>query len=129
MTKTKKIAIAVVVGLIISLYRTFVLQNLWNWFATKALNAKPLVYWETYGLNMVVSLLFSRRAADEAQESRWTLAFTALAALLPDERKSLLAEETNESNKLATAVTVMFQEFMNATFALVLGWFVYWFLI
>jgi len=41
----KKMLLGWVVGSAASLYTAFVLQNLWNWFATPALHLSQISFW------------------------------------------------------------------------------------
>jgi len=42
----------IILWLISSLFTTFVLQNLWNWFAIPALHASEISFWVMYGLRI-----------------------------------------------------------------------------
>ena len=53
----KKIVIIWLVGMVVGLYTTFVLQSLWNWFATEAFHVSQISFWVMYGVVLVVGLL------------------------------------------------------------------------
>jgi|ERR1019366_810742 integrase len=73
------------ISLVVGFYTTFVLQNLWNWFAVPALHVSNIGYWSMFGLNILIGLLFERGEKYE-EDHRWKAAMTVLDACVPEGR-------------------------------------------
>jgi hypothetical protein len=133
------------IGLVVNLYTTFVIQNLWNWFVVTAFDVPSISFWGLYGLVLVVSVIADGARAGEkgaehfANELRWKTLFQCLDRLLPDDRKSEITEEIDEAIKetIEEQKRTMWIEMVSAviarlvgnTFALGIGWFIHLFLI
>ena len=65
MEKVKDLASLWVIGRIVSLYTTFVLQSLWNWFVVSIFHLAPIHYWEMFALLLLVGLLTERLESED----------------------------------------------------------------
>src|SRR5260370_41019229 len=72
--------------LVVSLYVTFVLQTLLNWFATPALHVENISYWNMYGLVLITTVVRLRNLniGEIQREHRTT---TMLEACIPEEKR------------------------------------------
>ncbi len=117
-----------IVGLTVSLYKAFVLQNLWNWFAAIAFNVPSASFWVVLGLLWLVQLLTDR--PDFPLEPKWKYLFTVLDACVPEDKKEILKEELEQVGPLwVDAGLMVLGELAQNTFVLVLGWCVHTFLV
>ena len=129
----KKFMLFWIIGSVASLYATFVIQNLWNWFATSAFHVPAMSFWVTYGLVLLIGL-FTNTAQegpaleDDLREKRMDI---VLAALIPDARreevKAQLEEQTQTGIWMEAGLHV-FGKLVGTTFVLALGFVVHAFL-
>jgi hypothetical protein len=111
--------------LAVGLYKTFVLQSLWNWFAVPAFNVPRVGYWTMYGVNLLVGMLLDRAYRDEETEQRWKVATMVLDACVPSENREKLNEQLKEETgfgMLWTLGTSIFEKLVYNTITLGLGW-------
>jgi len=75
-------------GLLASVYTTFVLQTLWNWFLGPALHTPEISFWMMYGLTLTIPLLTERIGVDPdfMQNFRWELAVSILEIFVTDDQ-------------------------------------------
>jgi hypothetical protein len=73
-------------GLVMSLYITFVMQTLWNWFVPSVLHADSISYWNMYGLLLIVTVVKMRNAST-GEAGELYRAKIMLEACLPDEKR------------------------------------------
>jgi hypothetical protein len=125
----KKVITMFVLSTFLSLYTTFVLQNFWNWFVVNALNVAHVSYWVTYGLVMIVNLIFYKN--DFENEQRWKWLETVLIPCIPEEKRSEIGEELKlHKEDLAVQLGIMiFSTAFGNTVTLALGWAVHTFLV
>ena len=57
--------------------RTYVLQQLWNWFLVPAISVEPIGYWMMYGINLIIQLL-TEDLSEWTNEPRWDFLFLAI---------------------------------------------------
>jgi len=81
----KNLIAATIIGSVVSLYTTFVIQHLWNWFATSAFHVSEISFWAMYGLVLLVSLFTEWQKVGD--EPRWKTAYIILEACIPDAKK------------------------------------------
>lgn len=125
----KKFVVAWVIGSIVSLYTTFVIQELWNWFATSALHVPEISFWVMYGLVLVISLFTLGQSGTD--EPRWKAMGIALDACIPDAKREEVDAQVKEQLEVGIWVDAGYQVFgrlVGTTFVLVLGFLVHAFL-
>lgn len=124
----KKIALFWMIGAVISLYTTFVLQNLWNWFVTEAFHLSQVSFWVMYGLVLVVGMFSDDLRFDENQQFK-ALA-TALDACIPEEKREWVNEQLDTQTKFVwlEAGSAAFGRLVGTTFTLLVAWVVHVFL-
>jgi hypothetical protein len=102
-------------GMVGSLYTTFVVQCLWNWFVVAAFHTTEISFWVMYGLIMLLRLFASEQDLEIAEEQRWTNLFTLLEYCVPSEFR----EEA--MNQVKEKVEGMWVEFGAAAFGKLVG--------
>jgi hypothetical protein len=108
----KNLIAATIIGSVVSLYTTFVIQHLWNWFATSAFHVSEISFWAMYG-------------------PRWKTAYIILEACIPDAKKEEVETQLKQQMEVriwADAGLQAFGKVVGTTFALVLGLVVHLFL-
>jgi len=114
------------IGLVMALYTTFVVENLWNWFATSAFHVTEISFWGTYGLILLISAL---RLDQSAAHQKWKLTMTVLELCVPDAKRKefdeLIEAQTKGFGFLVEAGSQVFAELAGNTFLLVLGFLVH----
>lgn len=118
------------VGPLVGLYRTFVLQRLWNWFAAEALNLPVISFWVMYGLTLIIGIL-TTNYDDKQQERNFKILWIILDACVPDDKKESLREELDEmgQNIWVEVGFMVVGGILGLTLALALGWAVHTFLL
>ena len=122
----KKMLLGWVVGSAASLYTAFVLQNLWNWFATPALHLSQISFWIMYGFVLIIGIF-----ADDKQEEqhRFKVLATMIDHCVPSEKRELVDEQIKDFTHeawLDAGLSVLVKLAGN-TYALVIGWVVHLF--
>ena len=114
-------------GLLIGLYATFVLQQLWNWFLVPTINASPISFWAMYGLHLFVVLLTKHLDHGWENDFRWEGATKLLEAFVPDERReTLLALSKKQTEEVwMMAGAMCFSNAVGYSITLVTGWVVH----
>lgn len=109
------------IGLVISLYATFVLQHLWNWLVVPTLHVSAISFWTMYGLHLFVLLLTQHGDGGITDEIRWEVAIAMLDACVPCESQKRLNEEIEDytRRKVASRLTVRVLEY---SVTLAIGW-------
>ena len=118
------------VGLVVALYTTFVLQNLWNWFATTAFHVPAISFWPMYGLTLLISAISDGAKNTFADEQRWKNFAMALDACIPDAQRQNVQDALQEQQRNTfweTGVKIL-AEVAGYTLTLVIGWAVHSFL-
>ena len=116
-------------SMIVSLYTTFVLLNLWNWFITPAFNIPSLSYWQMYGITLFVSL-FSESGQDFMHEQRWKVILAGLDVCVLESRREELNETIKNLNEeiWGQLGAKIFGRLVGNTITLILAWVVQSFL-
>jgi len=125
----KNLIAATIIGSVVSLYTTFVIQHLWNWFATSAFHVSEISFWAMYGLVLLVSLFTEWQKVGD--EPRWKTAYIILEACIPDAKKEEVETQLKQQMEVriwADAGLQAFGKVVGTTFALVLGLVVHLFL-
>ena len=125
----KKLGMVFAIGLVVSFYTTFVLENLWNWFAVPALGAPQISYWTAYGFVLLIRLLFDKDTTYKEQEIFGRLGMM-IDACVPEEKLAELTEQLLEEDKgLAGRLGGgVLGEAVGVSITLGLGWAVHTFL-
>lgn len=125
----KKMGIAFGIGIVVNFYTTFVVESLWNWFAVPSFNVPQISYWTTYGLVLLIRLLFDKNTVYKEQEIFGRLGMM-IDACVPEEKREELTEQLLEEDKgLAGRLGGgVIGEAFGVTFTLALGWAVHTFL-
>jgi hypothetical protein len=111
-----------VARVVVGLYTTFVLQSLWNWFVTKALNVPEISYWPMYGILMVIAICLERNTLHEAY--RWECMTTMVYDSIPDEKRAK-TDETLKQHYEALPSKVrwyVFEQVIGNSITLGIGW-------
>ena len=138
----KKMVLALLIGSIfgsiIGLYTTFVIQNLWNWFATSAFHVSEISFWRMYGFVLLVSLFTTQPPHEVSDDPQWKMMWIVLEACVPDDKRAMLKDQIDdhiqnlERNFWVEAILKGFPMALSTvlanTFALVIGWAVHTFL-
>jgi hypothetical protein len=114
-----------------SLYTTFVLTKLWNWFATVALHLSEISFWVMYGLVLIVGL-FGANYNDGNIEQKYTFKAiaTAVDACVPDDKRQSVREQLGDQEQgIWDDILLAFAKILIATVALVIGWAIHTFLL
>lgn len=82
------------VGSILSLYTTFVIMNLWNWFASPALHVPEISFWGMFGLVLLVGLFVEGHAI--TAEGLLKNMIPVLIASVPDDRREEVVSTIEE---------------------------------
>jgi hypothetical protein len=124
----KKWAVMWAVAMIVGLYTTFVLQNLWNWFAVGALHVSEVSFWMMYGLAMLIHAVFKRN--EEKEEAGFKHLGILLNACVPEEKRSEVREEIeSEEKSLPLKIGLMIAgQILDNSLTLGLGWAIHTFL-
>jgi hypothetical protein len=117
-------------GPLISLYTTFVLKNLWNWFATGALHLPEISFWVMYGLVLIIGM-FTSDFGDLDHERRFKVLATALDACVPEDKREWVNEQLADlQSSIWTDIGFkIFGKILDTTWILVIGWVVHAFLL
>jgi hypothetical protein len=129
----KKLLWAFPIGIVISLYTTFIIQNLWNWFVVPAFHVAEISFWGIFGLVLLVNLLAEgQKSGDKfATEQRWKNIGHVLDACIPPEKMESvreLVEAENEGMWLNLGIEA-FGKIVGNTLTLLVGWVVHMFLV
>lgn len=132
MADFKKLLWAFPIGIVVSLYTTFIIQKLWNWFAVPALHVPEISFWGIYGLVLLVSILAEdQKGANKSKdEQRWRCLYHALDACIPAEKRDVVMEQIDEAGvgMWARIVSEVFGKVIGNTLTLIIGWVVHAFL-
>jgi len=72
-------------------WKAFVVECLWNWFATEPLHVSPLSYLQAVGICMLIYLFKSHVGdTDEKNEERWKKLMVYVDASVPGENRQEL---------------------------------------
>lgn len=128
----KKIVASWCFGIVIALYTTFVLQNLWNWFAVSAFHISEISFWVMYGLVLTIGVLTDKEDMTSHQLKGLYTMVEALEVLLPPEEREELDKKFKEQTVgfgfwLEVGSRIVGRVVGN-TLILVLGWTIHTFL-
>lgn len=111
-----------VVGLLVGLYKAFVLTHLWNWFVSPVFHISSISLFQTVGLFFIVAVCTEHDAFGHEYWSKRTL--SVLDFCIPEDKKDqakrLLAD--NEEESWRELGMFRFNELAATTTALVLGY-------
>jgi hypothetical protein len=131
MKELRRTAVLVfLMGLLIGLYTTFVLENLWNWFAAEALHLPAMSFWVMFALVLMIGML-RPDVGDPGQEYSLKALATAIEACVPEDKKEWVAEQFEDQQR-ALWVDIgwkVFSRILGATCTLLIGWAVHSFLL
>lgn len=117
-----------IVGLVVGLFSTFVMQNLWNWFVVPAFNIHVILFWQMYGIFLLIDFLSDHIIA--ADDQRWKVALSLLDACVPENEREytrgLIADMT--VGIWQREFTHAFREIVGGGVVLTIGWVVHAFL-
>lgn len=130
MKELRKLPTMILVGLLVGLYTTFVLENLWNWFATQALHLPVISFWIMYGLVLIISM-FKENFSDIDQEISFKGFGILLDACVPEHLKESVSAKLEDLQEgiWGEIVLKVFAKIFSATCTLVIGWAVHTFLL
>ena len=126
----KTLLLVLLVGPLMSLYTTFVLMNLWNWFAIEALHLPEISFWVMFGLVLMIGM-FTATSTNKEQEYSFKALSIAIDACIPEDKRQSVNEELKQ-NQEGIWVDLFFtviSRVAGATFTLVLGWVVHTFFV
>jgi hypothetical protein len=115
-------------SLVLSLYLTFVLQTLWNWFASPLFRIE-ISYWNMYGL-LLITTVIKLRTASVAEGIQLVKLTTMVEACLPEDKRADTMRLTEESTtaKLLRPAFIDGITMVSATVWLLIGFGVHTFL-
>lgn len=93
--KIKNVILLYCASMVVGLYTTFVLMELWDWFVIPAFHLGAISFWAMYGLILIVSLFRSARG-DIETEVRENIVDVMLDACVPDDRREEVREKLKE---------------------------------
>lgn len=112
-----------------ALYTTFVVQNLWNWFATSAFHVNEISFWGIYGLILLISALTDHPERKSTEHAKWKLTMTVLELCVPDAKRKefdeLIEAETKGVGFWVEAGSQIFGQLVGNTLLLMLGFVVH----
>ncbi len=113
---------SIAIGVVLSLYTAFVLQLLWNWFATQAFHVESIGYWNMCGLLLIVAVVRTK-ISDRAETPLWVRAMTMLEACLPEEKRAETMRQVDEGEmaRFFRPTAINSREALGITFLLVVG--------
>lgn len=120
------------VGIVVSLYTTFIIQKFWNWFAVPAFNLPEISFWVIYGLVLLISLLAEGQKTEKfSEDQRWNNMSHILDACVPQEKREEVMELIKVENKeIWVKIGIgVFSKFVGNTFVFLIGWAVHTFLV
>lgn len=120
----KKAALFWLVGTVMGLYTTFVLQNLWNWFVTEAFHLSSISFWVMYGIVLIFGMFGEQHSEKSTEEQRIKVLMIGLDACIPEDKKELVKEQLEEQEQQVWGQVGMsiFEKVVTNTFTLGLGW-------
>lgn len=124
----RKVALFWIIGSVLGLYTTFVIQNLWNWFATSAFHVSEISFWVMYGLVLLIGLFTDNEGQNLAENQRWKGVLIAMDACIPDGKREEIKAELDEQAQVGIWVEAglhCFGKVVGTTFVLVLGFVVH----
>jgi hypothetical protein len=124
----KKFGLFSLIGVVVGLYTTFVVENLWNWFATSALHVRAIPFWGMYGLILLIGALMGNQEQEFSDRERWKLTMVVLDACVPDAKRKEVDELIETHTKVGVwldAGSLVFARLAGNTFLLVLGFLVH----
>jgi hypothetical protein len=115
-----------VARVVLSLYITFVLQMLWNWFATQAFHIENIGYWNMFGLLLIPTLVKTKNS-DTGETHLLTRVMTMVEASLPEDKReeTMRQLEEGEIAKLFRPTSVDAMKALGGTFFFVVGFVVH----
>ena len=127
---SKKLPWAFLVGIIVALYSTFVIQNLWNWFAVPAFHVPNLSFWQMYGIVLLVKILWDQENS-KSDDPRWDIALDVLDACVPEEKRDWVQDrlKSHEQGIWVRVAINTFGKVFGYTATLGIGWGVHEFLV
>ena len=126
----KKFMLFWIIGSVVSLYTTFVIQNLWNWFATVALHVSEIPFWVMFGLVLLIGL-FTDIPGNFEEQQRFEALSIVLWACVPESKRQEAEAELKEHVEVRMwlkAGTHIFGKVVGTTFVLGVGFVVHLFL-
>lgn len=126
----KKIILGWGVGVVVALYITFVLQNLWNWFVVAAFHTSEISFWIMYGIVLTVGMLTEQDRFMEDQQLKTMMAM--VDACIPEDRRKGLNEKLEWQADFGSWLEVglrVIGKVLGGTIVLVIGWSVHTFLV
>lgn len=103
----KKMLAAWGVALGVGFYTTFVIQNLWNWFAVAAFHVPEISYWTIYGLLLGAHLVFDKDESLEKGEIFGRIRMMLDACVPEEKREELTAELKAEDESMGMKIFTM----------------------
>lgn len=126
----KKILWVWSVGLVVGLYRTFIIESFWNWFVVGTFDARAVSFWGMYALVLLVGI-FADRHSQWADEQRWRGALTVLDSCIPEDKREFVHDEIKSQTEgawLELGINI-FSEFVGMTLTLGIGFAIHSFLV
>jgi hypothetical protein len=122
----KKFVWAALAGVAVNLYRTFVIQTLWNWFVVPTFKIGEISFLPMFGLVLLISIMRGW-ATDSPNELEWKMATHMLNACVPIEKREELAATLEREQKTIwnDLGTKSLGEVLGVTVGLVIGWVVH----
>lgn len=130
MTNIKKFVRFWAIALVANLYITFVIENLWNWFAVPAFHTSDISFWGMYGLVLIVGLLADRQGENFTESQMFKYLAAAIDACVPENKRQEVADQLKEQeqNMWHEIGMLIFGRFIGGSLALGLGFAVHAFL-
>jgi hypothetical protein len=82
-----------VFSLVLPLFRSFVVQQLWNWYITGTLHALDISFLEALGITLVAYALTTRQRRSVEEQMRWDQLNEYVAASVPEGKKENIDKE------------------------------------
>jgi hypothetical protein len=126
----KKTVVFTLVGTLVGLYTTFVLQHLWNWFVTTAFHLPEISFWVLYGVVLSIGM-FSDTQSSNFQQRQWFKGLaTGLDACIPESKYESVKEQMDAqgAEMWVEAGFLVFGRLLASTVTLIIGGAVHLFL-
>jgi hypothetical protein len=115
------------VGVLVGIFRAFVLLNLWNWFVTAVFHVSAISFLQVLGLSLAIQLFTGD--GDKTEENvRWGIAMRALELCIPAEKMEdyKLAMKEMEEGVWSEAGIMLFSQVFGNAFVLGFGFVIHW---
>src|SRR6266481_5640534 len=85
-----------IVAMVVRLYTTFVLENLWNWFVSDAFHLSHISFWVMYGVVLFIGLLTVDFNYEQAR--RFKVLAIGIDACIPENLREMVNKQLEDQD-------------------------------